>query len=210
MNNKEYIKWFNEVDKNDISLVGGKGANLGELTKNDIDVPPGFCITSIAYKKFIKSAGIEEKMNEIINSINVESSSELQLRSLEIRELINKSKIPENIEKAIKKTYMKLGKKINNIEPDVAVRSSATAEDLPEASFAGQQDTYLHIKGGEELTKYVKKCWASLWTARAIYYREKNNFNHFEVSLCVVVQKMVNSEVAGVIFTKTLVRNMIN
>jgi len=108
MDNQNYIKWFNEVGKRNISLVGGKGANLGELTKQGINVPPGFCITSIAYKEFIQSARIEGKMKKLIDSIDIEDSSNLQLRSLEIRELINSSNIPENIEKEIKKTYIKL------------------------------------------------------------------------------------------------------
>lgn len=202
-----YIKWFNEVNKEDIPLVGGKGANLGELTQQGIAVPPGFCITSNSYMDFINMSDIEKRMREIVGSIDVENSAELLNKSQEVRTLILNSKVPKKIEEIIKSAYIEMGRKIKISNPSVAVRSSATAEDLPEASFAGQQDTYLHISGVNELITHVKKCWASLWTSRAIYYREKQNFNHFDVSLCVVVQKMVDSEKSGVMFTVNPITN---
>ncbi|WP_202711478.1 phosphoenolpyruvate synthase [Sporosalibacterium faouarense] len=207
---KCYIKWFKEVNKDDISLVGGKGANLGELTQKGIQVPPGFCITSNAYNSFIKLSNVEDDIRKIISNIDVENSSDLQIKSLDVRRLILNAVIPDEIKKEIINKYEEFSNGIGIIEPSVAVRSSATAEDLPEASFAGQQDTYLHVKGNEQLLEHVKKCWASLWTARAIYYREKHNFNHFEVSLCVVIQKMVRSEKSGVIFTVNPVTNNFN
>lgn len=206
----EYIKWFHEINKSDIPLVGGKGANLGELTQNGVNVPPGFFVTSSAYKKFISISNLDEKIKEIINSLDVEDSAQLQLKSKEVRDLIISCKVPEEIRKNIEESYIKFGETIGIKDPSVAIRSSATAEDLPEASFAGQQDTYLEIKGIDEVVSHVKKCWASLWTARAIYYREKQGFNHFEVSLSVVVQKMVNSEKSGVMFTANPVNNNTN
>lgn len=202
-----YIKWFHEINKGDIPTVGGKGANLGELTQNGVNVPPGFCVTSSAYKDFIEMSNLEDKIREIIDSFDVEDSAELQLKSKDIRNLIVDCEMPDEIRKDIEKAYIDFGEKININEPSVAIRSSATAEDLPEASFAGQQDTYLEIKGLEEVISHTKRCWASLWTARAIYYREKQNFDHFDVSLSVVVQKMVNSEKSGVMFTANPVNN---
>ncbi|WP_069649957.1 phosphoenolpyruvate synthase [Caloranaerobacter ferrireducens] len=206
----KYIKWFREVDKKDLSIVGGKGANLGELTRNGINVPPGFCVTSDAYNYFIEYYSLKQKIEDLINDLDIEDSSELYERSSKIREYIESYDIPENIKTEIVDAYNEIIKELNIKDLYVAIRSSATAEDLPEASFAGQQDTYLEIKGIEEVLKHIKKCWASLWTARAIYYREKQGFDHFEVSLSVVVQKMVNSIKSGVLFTANPVTNDIN
>jgi len=203
----EYIKWFNEINKDDIPLVGGKGANLGELTNKGVNVPPGFCITAFAYSHFINQGELENDIVEIIKDINVENSSQLQIKSSEIRELIIKTPMPVVIEEEIIKAYEEFSERIGLENPAVAIRSSATAEDLPEASFAGQQDTYLYIRGIEEVLNYIKKCWASLWTGRAIYYRENQDFDHHEVSLSVVVQKMVNSRVSGVLFTANPIIN---
>lgn len=206
----KYIKWFREVDKKDLSIVGGKGANLGELTRNGINVPPGFCVTSDAYNHFIEYYSLKQKIEDLINDLDIEDSSKLYERSSKIREYIESYDIPENIKAEIVDAYNEIIEELKIKDLYVAIRSSATAEDLPEASFAGQQDTYLEIKGIEEVLKHIKKCWASLWTARAIYYREKQGFNHFEVSLSVVVQKMVNSIKSGVLFTANPVTNDIN
>jgi len=203
----KYIKWFNEIDKNDIPIVGGKGANLGELTQKGLDVPPGFCVTAGAYNHFINYAELDEVIRELINGLDEEDSSMLQRVSKAIQDRINDGDIPEDLKKEIIKAYKDLSSHIGLDNPEVAVRSSATAEDLPEASFAGQQDTYLHISGVEELINYVRRCWASLWTARAIYYRVKQNFDHFDVSLSVVIQKMVNSGKSGVMFTANPINN---
>lgn len=196
-----YIKWFNEIGKNDIPLVGGKGANLGELTVKGVDVPPGFCVTASAYTDFIKKSNLEEGIKEALDGLDVEDAVQLQERSAAIRALIIRKEIPSDIESDIIKAYEEFSNRVNTKNPQVAIRSSATAEDLPEASFAGQQDTYLHINGIDEVKGHIKRCWASLWTARAIYYREHQNFVHTEVALSVVVQKMVNSKIAGVMFT---------
>lgn len=197
----QYIRWFNEINKDDIPMVGGKGANLGELTQKGLEVPPGFCVTAEAYKYFVEKSNLSGVIREKIEKLDVEDSAELQKVSKEIRDLIVKQPIPQDLADEIKTAYDQFNNNIGVQDGEVAVRSSATAEDLPEASFAGQQDTYLHIRGTEELLNHVRKCWASLWTARAIYYREKQKFDHFEVALSVVVQKMVNSEKSGVMFT---------
>lgn len=210
MEKLNYIKWFEEIDKEDIPLVGGKGANLGELTQRGVDVPPGFCVTAGAYDYFIKEAGVGEAIKKIIDGLDVEDSNALQKASSDIRDLIVESDIPEDLVKEIHKAYKGLDEHVNLENTEVAVRSSATAEDLPEASFAGQQDTYLHISGEDELINHTRRCWASLWTARAIYYREHQGFDHFEVSLSVVVQMMINSEKSGVMFTANPINNSRN
>ena len=210
MSKYNYIKWFDEINKEDIPVVGGKGANLGELTQNGVDVPPGFCVTASAYRDFIKLSDLQDSIREKIENLDVEDSAELQMRSLDIREMINNAEIPEKIKNEIVDAYKEFSKKTGIENPRVAIRSSATAEDLPEASFAGQQDTYLEISGVDEVLKYARKCWASLWTSRAIYYRQEQKFDHFEVSLSVVVQKMVNSKKSGVMFTANPVNNNTN
>ena len=208
MEELKYIKWFEEIDKNEIPVVGGKGANLGELTQKG--VAPGFCVTAGAYDYFIKEAGVGKEIENIINGLDVENSAALQEASREIQNIINASKIPQDLIDEISKAYSNLDKKIGIENTEVAVRSSATAEDLPEASFAGQQDTYLHISGEKELINHTRKCWASLWTARAIYYREHQGFDHFDVSLSVVIQMMINSGKSGVMFTANPINNSKN
>ena len=202
-----FVKWLDEVTKDDVALVGGKGANLGELTQNKIEVPPGFCLTADAYRYFLRAAGLERKIAAIIHGLEVEDSSRLQTESARIRELVVNSAVPEEISLEVRTAYEQLGQQINTTDPAVAVRSSATAEDLPEASFAGQQDTFLQVRGPAPVVEYVRQCWASLWTARAVYYREKQGFDHLEVALSVVVQKMINSGKSGVMFTANPVTN---
>jgi len=159
MNENKNIMNFTEIDKNDIPLVGGKGANLGELTQKGVNVPPGFCVTAPAYDKFIEMTELAESIKEIINNIDMEDNQQLNDKSKEVRDLIINSEIPEVLKNDITEAYLEFSKKVNLEDPYVAIRSSATAEDLPEASFAGQQDTYLEISGVEEVLKYVKKCW---------------------------------------------------
>ncbi len=201
------IKWFEEIRKTDIPLVGGKGANLGELTSTGAPVPPGFCVIAETYARFIKINNLNVKIMELLNSLDFEDTEQLQKRTETIRNLIRNAPIPADIEKAIVDAYHKLAGKTGLKDPDVAVRSSATAEDLPDASFAGQQDTYLHVIGAQSVVDHVRQCWASLWTARATYYRQKQNYDHFNVSLCAVVQKMVASEKSGVMFTANPINN---
>ncbi|SEA32619.1 pyruvate, water dikinase [Thalassobacillus cyri] len=201
MTKQPYIRLFEEIHKEDIPLVGGKGANLGELINGGVKVPPGFCVTAKAYSDFIAERNLDKYILELVNGLDIENHEQLQIISAEIRNLILTTDILEPIEMEIRKAYAQFQRNLQVDDLYVAVRSSATAEDLPEASFAGQQDTYLEIEGIAEVIHHIKKCWASLWTARAIYYREKQYFDHFDVSLSAVVQKMVNSKKAGVLFT---------
>src|SRR3990167_6528229 len=214
---EKFVAWFSELNKDSKAIAGGKGANLAEIFNIGMPVPPGFVVTAQAYEYFIEKAKIKEKIREKLSSIDYENTKQLDLITKEIRELILKSPLPEDISEAILEDYANLdveelelrkkGAAIDLItkspEPVfVAVRSSATAEDLAEASFAGQQDSFLNVKGNADLLLHVKKCFASLFTARATYYRNKQNFDHLEAKLAVVVQKMVNSDKSGVIFSK--------
>ena len=199
---KALILWFEELTKDDVPLVGGKCANLGEMTRAGIPVPPGFAVTAYAYKKFIEETGIVKKIYEILGkTIKEGKPEEYQKASRRIRELIEKTPMPKYIEDAIRKAYRELCKRLGMKDVPVAVRSSATAEDLPGASFAGQQETYLNVIGENEVVEKVKKCWSSLFTARAIFYREEKGFKHEKVLISVAVQKMVNAKAAGVMFT---------
>jgi len=189
------VVWFNEVTKKDISFAGGKGANLGELTNANIPVPPGFIVTSGAYFDFIEKSGLAEKIRDLLQPLDVGDSKQLQQVAGQIRDVILGASMPAESVKEIKKAYQEMGRGL------VAVRSSATAEDLPEASFAGQQRTFLNIQGEQELLEAVQECWASLFAPRAIFYRQEQGFDHMEVGIAVPVQRMVQSKVSGVMFT---------
>lgn len=202
----KYIAWFREIQKEDIPTVGGKGANLGEMTNSGFPVPPGFAVTVKTFEKFMEESDLKKKIIEIIDNIDVDNTEELEKKTKEVRQLILNKPISMELQAAILKAYHQLSERrigwLQSTENEfVAVRSSATAEDLPEASFAGQQDTYLNIIGDRRVLDAVKKCWASLFTARATYYRKKNDFKTEEVGISVIVQKMINPEVAGVMFT---------
>lgn len=196
-----YVTKFEDLNKNDIGIAGGKGANLGELTQAGIPVPPGFVVTAETYDKFMQSTGIFSSVMDILDKIDINNTKELQKAAEKIKRIIIETPIPEEISTLIIEAYNQLSMRVGEDEADVAIRSSATAEDLPDASFAGQQDTFLHVKGIEDVIDYVRKCWASLFEARAIFYREENDFDHSSVLIAVVVQKMVDSEKAGVMFT---------
>jgi pyruvate,water dikinase len=194
------VVWFMEVDKEDLPLVGGKGANLGELTKLEVPVPPGFIVTTQSYFHFLDESGLRTKIREILKKLNPDDSKQLINAANRIKELIINSKMPEQVASEIKDAYDRLGGL-------VAVRSSATAEDLPEASFAGQQRTFLNIHGGDDVVSAVQECWASLFEPRAIFYREQHGLDHLKVGIAVVVQRMVQSEQSGVMFTREPVTN---
>jgi len=200
---KDLVMWFGDLRKTDIPLVGGKNANLGEMISAGLPVPPGFAVTAYAYEKFIEVTRIAEKIYEIINKTVTDKNDPKQYAeaSKKIRRLIEKTSVPEEIANSVKSAYKKLNKKLNLKDVFVAVRSSATAEDLPDASFAGQQETFLNVKGADELVEKVVKCWSSLFTPRAIFYRNEKGFAHDKVFISVGVQKMVNSRAAGVMFT---------
>jgi pyruvate,water dikinase len=200
---KDLIIWFDDLRKTDIPLVGGKNANLGEMISAGLPVPPGFAVTAYAYEKFIEETHIAEKIYEIIKETvtDVNDPKQYEVASKKIRELIEKSPMPKEIERAVKSAYKELNKRLDLKDVFVAVRSSATAEDLLDASFAGQQETYLNVRGTDELLEKVVKCWSSLFTPRAIFYRNEKGFAHEKVFISVGIQKMVNSRAAGVIFT---------
>ena len=195
------VVWLEEVNKDDVPYVGGKAANLGELLRAGIRVPPGFVVTAEAYKKFMKETGLFDKVLSMIKSIDVNNTEQLEEVSQRIKQLILDTPMPKDLEELIRRYYRELAKRVGVENPLVAVRSSATAEDLPEASFAGQQDTYLNVRGEDEVVKKVKACWASLFNARAIFYREQMKIPHDKAYMAVVVQKMVMSRSAGVMFT---------
>ena len=192
---------FEDVDKSSLQLVGGKNASLGEMIKAGVRVPPGFAVTTSSYLSFITETGIKEKIFKILSDIKPEDVESLNRASAASQELVNSASMPDSILKAIEEGYSELCDTCAVEIVPVAVRSSATAEDLPTASFAGQQDTYLWVEGAEKVVRKVQDCWASLFTARAIDYRVKNNFPHEKVLISVGVQKMVNSRAAGVMFT---------
>jgi len=189
------IAWFDEVTKDDIPLAGGKGANLGEMVHARIPVPPGFIVTADAYFKFLKTSKFTDEIRRYLEDLDVNDSKRLQEVSSLIKDRISSVPMPPDIVKEIKDAYRKLGQGL------VAVRSSATAEDLPEASFAGQQRTFLNIQGEDEVVAAVQGCWSSLFEPRAIFYRQEHGFDHFKVGIAVPVQKMVQSETSGVMFT---------
>ena len=200
-----YVLKFNEIDREDIGLVGGKGANLGEMTRAGFPVPNGFCVTAQAYREMVKFNGFDSKIREMLDGVEVKDSDKLQRAADRIMKMVSKADIPDEMAESIIRHYRSLSSKTKN--PLVAVRSSATAEDLPEASFAGQQSTFLDIKGEAAVIQAVRDAWASLFTARAIFYRETNGFDHFQVALAVPVQLMVASEVSGNMFTINPVNN---
>ncbi len=213
----DFVKWFSELNKDSVKIAGGKGANLAEIYNLKIPVPPGFVVTAQAYDYFIEKAGIKEKIIEILGKINYEDTKQLNESTLQIRELIEKAEFPKEMQEEIIESYEHLDVREEDFRQSgtvmdilktskeplfVAVRSSATAEDLADASFAGQQDSFVNVKGNEQLIEHIKKCFASLFTARATYYRQKKKFKHEDVSLAVIVQKMVDSDKSGVIFSK--------
>ena len=207
---KRFILWFNEIGIEDIPMVGGKNASLGEmyqkLHQQGINIPNGFAITAYAYRYFLKYAGIEEEIKKILKDLDTHDLANLMRKGREVRDIMRHAEFPPDVTQAIYLAYDKLSEDfgqagLDNL--DVAIRSSATAEDLPDASFAGQQDTYLNIRGRMSVLDACKKCFASLFTNRAISYRHDKGFGQFDVSLSIAVQKMVRSDSAysGVIFT---------
>lgn len=205
MAEKPLIAFFKDIDKHDLPSVGGKGANLGEMTQAGFPVPNGFAVTVASYDLFLEENQIAQKISDILAPIDVNKDDQLQNASKKIGNLINSCKVPDSVTRDLFKAYKRLSGTFSKAL--VAVRSSATAEDLPGASFAGQQATFLNIKGEANLLVAVRECWASLFTARAIFYREQNKIAHDRVKISVIVQKMVQSVVSGVMFTIDPVTN---
>lgn len=203
---QEFVKWFEDLTINDVPSVGGKNASLGEMIQNlgkkGVRVPSGFAITAYAYKYMIEKAGIDVKIKEILKDLDTHDVTDLAARGQKIRDLIKNTPIPPELEEDIRRHYREMEFRYAE-DVDVAVRSSATAEDLPDASFAGQQETYLNVSGEDDLIEKVRDCFASLFTNRAISYRVDKGFDHLSVYLSVGVQKMVRSDLAcsGVMFS---------
>jgi len=195
------VVWFDEVNKEDVALVGGKGANLGELINAQIPVPSGFIVTSQTYFDFLEQTKIMDKIRALLQPVDINESKGLQQIAGRVRQVIEDAPMPAETAKEIKAAYRKMGGGL------VAVRSSATAEDLPDASFAGQQSTFLNVQGEEAVVVAVQACWASLFEARAIFYRVQQNYDHFKVGVAVPVQKMIQSLASGVMFTLEPVTN---
>lgn len=196
MDKSPNILWLNEIRKDDIPSVGGKGASLGEMTSIGLPVPQGFVVTAQAFRRFLQLTKLEDSIFDILESLDVDDNDALNATADKVKALVGSAKMPDAIKKEIAASYKKMG-----AETVVAVRSSATAEDLPDASFAGQQDTYLNILGESDLLEAVQDCWASLYGGRAIYYRAKQGFDDRTVNIAVVVQQLVFSEKAGVMFS---------
>jgi pyruvate,water dikinase len=190
----KFIVWFEDVGKGDLALVGGKGANLGEMVNAGIPVPPGFIVTVEGYFHFLERADLRGEIERLLTPLDPNDSQLLQKVSAKIKEAILTAEMPQEIAQGIEDAYAKLG-------GFVAVRSSATAEDLAEASFAGQQRTFLNVEGEDEVVRAVQGCWASLFESRAIFYRSNQGLDHLSVGIAVPVQKMVQSEASGVLFT---------
>jgi len=205
--NKKYILWFKEISKKDVPLVGGKNASLGEmlgkLSKKGVQVPDGFALTTKAYWHFLEENKIDKKLKEIFKKFNQRDIKSLQKTGGKVRNLILKAKIPEDLKREIARVYQELSKKCNEKNASVAVRTSGVAEDAPTASFAGQFETFLNVRGEKDLLKAIKKCIASTFNDRAIAYREEKNIPQLKFALSVGVMKMVRSDLAssGIIFT---------
>ena len=192
------ILWFNQISKNDIAIAGGKGANLGEMTTAGIPVPNGFVVTATAYYNFLAKTSLKQKILTELSGLDFNDSAKLNEASKRIKTAVMEAELPSELAIQIKEYYHNLCGEHDRL---VAVRSSATAEDLPDASFAGQQETYLNVTGWKEVVKNVQKCWASLFESRAIFYRSDRGFSHFKIGIAVPVQLMVQSEVSGIMFT---------
>ena len=204
MKSSPNIIWFKDIHKDDGAIVGGKGANLGEMFNSGFPVPDGFCITASAYFQVLDHNQLRPKLKEALGNIDVNNPQELQILAQRIQKLIAKAQIPEDLAHEIISAYHQLS---GFKDAPVAIRSSATAEDLPDASFAGQQATFLNIKGEASVLENVSLAWASLFTARAIFYRQQKHFDHLKVGIAVPIQKMVQAQTSGVMFTVDPVTN---
>ncbi len=203
----KYIKWFNEIGKEDVPIAGGKGANLGEMVQAGFPVPNGFVVTAQTYFEFVETTGIKKKLEKLLAGLDVNDSKELQKRGELARKLIISAKLSPEMENEIISAYQKLS---GGKDALVAIRSSATAEDLPNASFAGQQESYMNIKGKRNVLKIIRATWSSLFEDRAIFYRVQQGFDHFQVGIAIPVQLMVHSEASGVMFTVDPISNDYN
>ena len=198
-----YVLWFDELHREDVDIVGGKSSSLGEMTSStNVPVPYGYATTAHGYRYFMEETGLVERIKAKLEELHdVENSALLRKVTAEVRQMIMDEEMPASLAEAIRNGYEELARKVGEENPFVAVRSSATAEDLPDASFAGQQDTYLNVRGADMIIAKVKECYASTFTDRATYYRVKQGFDHMTVALSAAIQMMVYSKAAGVMFS---------
>jgi pyruvate, water dikinase len=218
---EDFIRWLSSLSRKDIALAGGKGASLGDMYNANMPVPNAFVVTTDAFFYFIDKTGLKDQIRLILNKIDVNNTDDLTKKAAEIRELVTNAEMPDNLKNEILEAYENFNVDLNNIQDSpgalailksarepifVSVRSSATAEDLGDASFAGQQDSFINVKGNQELIEKIKKCFASIFTARSLYYRKKKGFEDF-VGIATVVQKMINSDKSGVMFSKNPINN---
>ena len=201
MSASPFILWFEEIDQHRRALVGGKNASLGELTQAGVRVPPGFAVTTEAFEAFLEQNDIRREIRRVLDALHPDDIAGVEAASRTIRQLMSEVPVPEEIAAAIQNAYRELAGRAGVEDLPVAVRSSATAEDLPGASFAGQQDTYLWVQGAGHVLIRTLVCWSSLFTPRAITYRMQMGFPHDKVLISVGVQKMANARAAGVMFT---------
>ncbi len=221
MSGEKFVAWLSNLSKADLNLAGGKGANLGEMYNSGFPVPQAFSVTTESFFFFLKKAKLEQPIKDILHKINVDETKDLQNKSKEIRDLVSSAKMPKKLETEILEAYDHFNVDLDEIQSSpgalailksarepifVSVRSSATAEDLGDASFAGQQSSFINVKGNPELIQNVKDCFASIFTARSIYYRKKKGFDEL-VGISAIVQKMINSDKSGVMFSKNPVKN---
>jgi pyruvate,water dikinase len=197
----EFLRWFEDLTKEDVPIAGGKGANLGELTRAGLPVPPGFVILSPCFDEFLRSTNLKKRIGDRLAALNVDDTVELEETAKALKEMVAAEEIPEEISRPIAQSYAKLAELAGEKAPFVAVRSSATAEDSAEASFAGMNETFLNIHGPEDLLDAVRRCWASLYGSRVLFYRQKQGIPEEKLSIAAVVQVMIPSEKSGVMFT---------
>lgn len=210
MNNKPNILWFNQLGIEDVEIVGGKGGNLGEMYNLGIPIPNGFVVTSNAYFQFIEENNLKKSIKDILKITDVDQPDQLAAASKKIRAIIHKAPLNPNLAIEIMKAYKKLSGFGGLKSLPVAVRTSATAEDSADASFAGQGDTFLNVIGETNVLNRVRDCWSSLFTSRSIFYQVKKHYDHFKIGVAVPVQKLINSEISGIMFTANPVTNAKN
>src|SRR5512132_4428434 len=193
------LRRFEELSRDDVDYAGGKGANLGEMTRAGLPVPPGFVVGAASYALFCDRGGLRKRIEERLSATDVDSTAELEAAAHEVRAMVESEAVPDEVAEQIRKSYLDLAADRDN--PPVAVRSSATAEDTESASFAGMNETFLNVRGPDEVVDAVRRCWSSLFGARTVFYRAKQGFGQADMDIAVVVQLQILSTRAGVMFT---------
>jgi pyruvate,water dikinase len=193
-----FIRSFQDIGRSDVAFAGGKGANLGELTRAGFDVPPGFVVGAPAYAFFADGGGLRERVAARLSDVDVDDAQALQRAADEVREMVRSEPVPDEVERALRSALAPL---VGDTDAPVAVRSSATAEDTEAASFAGMNETFLNVRGADAVVDAVRRCWSSLFGARTVFYRAKRGFGQAEMDIAVIVQRQLEVDRAGVMFT---------